>query len=60
MIEIWIAEAENGSVQFDTAPSRSDILNCCEDLEGEIEVYMVTCTEVKRELLFTIMRLSEV
>ena len=51
---LWIAEAENGSVQFDTPPSTSDVLNCCEDLEGEIEVYAVECLETSRELIFSV------
>ena len=51
---LWIAEADNGSVQFDTPPSASDVRNACEDLEHPIEVYTVTCRETDRELYFTI------
>jgi len=50
--ELWVAEGENGIVQFDSPPSASDIRNACEDLERPIQVYYVVCQEVDRELLF--------
>lgn len=58
MIEhtLWIAEAGNGTIQFDTQPSHSDILNACEDLDGEIEVYVVTTREIARDLCFKVSR----
>ena len=52
MITIWLAEAENGTIQFDTEPSETDIGNVCEDLEGTIEVYELTLIETKRVKLF--------
>ena len=52
--EIWIAESDNGSVQFDTQPSTSDILNACEDLERPIVVYLLTLLEIDRTQMFTL------
>ena len=51
---IWVAEAENGSVQFDTPPSKSDIRNDCEDLEGPIEVFELSLVEIRRSYQYTI------
>lgn len=51
---LWIAEAENGAVQFDACPSNSDVRNCCEGLEGKIEVYEVVCLETSRSYLFAV------
>jgi len=54
MITLWIAEAENGSVQFDSPPSTSDVINACQDLEGDIEVFEVECIEASRTLWATL------
>ena len=51
---IWIAESDNGSIQFDTCPSRSDIRNSCEDFDGVVEVFEVTVQEISREKLFEV------
>ncbi len=58
-IELWIAEGANGSVQFDSQPSRSDILNACADLEAPIRVYFVEAVEVSRSLEFIITESGE-
>ena len=50
MFTIWVAEAENGTIQFDTEPSITDIRNTCEDLEGNIEVFQVELMETSRKL----------
>lgn len=52
--QIYIAEATNGEIMFDTSPSVSDIRNVCEDLEGDITVSVVICKEVSRRELFTV------
>ncbi len=54
MFTLWIAEAENGTIQFDTCPSTPDVLNTCGDLEGEITVHEVTLQEISREQLFVV------
>jgi len=55
MIEIWIAEFENGSMIFDSEPSRSDIRNAClPDAEGDINVYQLSCIETERSHFFTV------
>jgi hypothetical protein len=54
MMTIWVAESENGTVQFDSPPSASDVRNCCEDLEYPIEVFQVECIEVSREPYLTL------
>lgn len=51
---LWIAESENGTIQFDSPPSVADVRNCCLDLEGEISVYAVECLETSRELVFSV------
>jgi len=49
---IWLAVgACGGEIQFDTEPSRSDVRNCCEDLETPIAVYALTLNEVSREIV---------
>ena len=53
-VEIWVAEADNGSVQFDAEPSKSDILNCCDDLELPIRVFSIEAIEISREYLFEV------
>jgi hypothetical protein len=53
---IWVAEGENGSVQFDTQPSVSDVLNATEDLDGTIEVYEVRAVQVSKYRLFVVGR----
>ena len=55
MIELWIAEFDNGSIIFDSQPSHNDIRNVCwPDAEGDIEVYELACMETKRTHCFTI------
>ncbi len=54
MLIIWVAEGDNGTVQFDSPPSDRDVREACEDLEGNIEVYQVECIEIKRTLISTV------
>lgn len=51
---MWIAESDNGTVQFDTEPSISDVMNCCDDLDMPIQVYQVELIETSRRLMFAV------
>ena len=50
MVTIWIAEAENGTINFDTEPSVNDVREVCQDLDGDIQVFQVELTEISRKL----------
>ena len=53
IVEIWIAEAGNGSVIFDTEPNDSTVHQVCEYLTGEIKLYAVTATVAQSSLVGT-------
>ncbi len=44
IVEVWIAEAENGSIVFDTEPKDSTVRRVCEELTGKIVLYAVTAS----------------
>lgn len=52
-VDLWIAEAENGSIIFDTCPSDSDVAQVCEDLTGEVKLYAVIAMVTQAKLVST-------